>query len=497
MKSDKASKTLAQFALQARHDPLLFAEYAWPWGMKGTAFEDEDIRVWQSQVFDAIAKHLQNPETRYNVCRVAVASGHGIGKSAGMGMLSTWALACFDRPRILATANTEGQLRTKTSPEIGYWVRNSIYGHLFDIDALSIRLRDNPDQHRLDLTPWSENNTEAFQGLHAKGRLVMVLMDEASAIPPKIWEVVLGALTDDETVLLFVTFGNPTQPAGPFRDAFGKHRNKWKTWNIDSRTVEGTNKQALQEIVDTYGEDSDVARVRVRGLFPRTSTRAVVPEHLVDAAQGRHLRREQYDFAPTILTCDPAWTGDDELVIAKRQGLFFDILQVLPRNDNDMEIGTLLASLEVQHDADAVFIDQGFGTGIYSYGQTIGRDWRLIPFGSAASRPGFVNKRAEMYEDGVQWLRDGGALPPDQKLRDDLVGLETKPRNDGSVQILSKEEMRRAGLPSPDRADAWALSFAEPVAKRTIPLSQQVARRGPRIGATHGQQQTQYDPFSG
>lgn len=493
MNNHQRAETLARFAVRCKYDPLLFAEYAWPWGVPGTPLEDEDIRRWQAEVFDAIAQQLQNTETRFHVCRIAVASGHGIGKSAGMGMLSTWALSCYDRPRILLTANTENQLRTKTSPEIGQWVRSSIYGHLFDVDTLSIRLKENPEQHRVDLTPWSENNTEAFQGLHAKGRLVMVMMDEASGIPPKIWEVILGALTDDNTILLFIVFGNPTQAVGSFRDCFTKDRRFWKTWNIDSRTVEGTNKHALNEIVEKYGEDHDVTKYRVRGLFPSTSNRAMVPEYLIDQAMGRHLRKDQYDFAPTILTCDPAWTGEDDLVIAMRQGLMFKILEVIPRNDNDIEIGRKLANYEVQHNADAVFIDLGYGTGIYSYGQTIGRDWRLIGFGEEATRPGFRNKRAEMYSDGVEWLRAGGALPNDPKLRDDLLGVQTKPHHEGIVQLISKEDAKKEGLPSPDRADAWALSFAEPVMKRPVPISQVVAGRKPGPSGTS----KPYDPFEG
>lgn len=498
------SEVVARFCLKARYDPLLFAEHAWPWGVKGTPLENEDLRRWQAEVLDTMAQHLLNPETRHDVLQIAVASGHGIGKSAAIGMVSTWALSCFERPRILVTANTENQLRTKTSPEIGQWVSSSITGSLFDIDTLSVKLKSDPDQHRLDLTPWSESNTEAFQGLHAKGRLVMVIMDEGSAIPGKIWEVILGALTDDDTVLIWLVFGNPTQAVGSFRDCFTKDRNRWATWNIDSRKVEGTNKKALQAIIDKYGEDSDVARVRVRGLFPRTSSRQMVPEFLIDEAMGRHYRKDQYDFAPVILTCDPAWTGDDELVIGKRQGLVYEILEVMPKNDNDIAVGMKLASYEVQHNADAVFIDQGWGTGIWSYGQTIGRDWSLIAFGEGSPEKGFANLRAWMYQQGVEWLQAGGALPNDQKLRDDLAGIETRPRPDGTILLMSKEDMRKAGLASPDRADAWALSFARPVFKRAIPISEVVRRQalGQRAGQNVAGRGTSpgtgvYDPFTG
>lgn len=466
---------LARFSVEARYDPLLFAENAWDWGHGALA--NRDIRTWQAEVLDDIAQHLMNPDTRHLPLRVSISSGHGIGKSALWGMVSTWAMSCYRDPRIVITANTENQLRTKTSPEVAQWMRSSAYGDLFHIDTLKVALKEAPDQHRVDFTPWSETNPEAFQGLHAEGRIVVVIMDEASAIPPIIWETIIGALTDENTVLLWLVAGNPTQPVGAFRDTFRKHRHLWRNYVIDSRTVEGTNKAVLNQIIETYGEDSDVAKVRVRGLFPSQSSRQFIGEHLIDPAMGRHMHASQYDFAPVILTCDPAWTGDDELVIGKRQGLRFDLLEVLPRNDNDIEIGRKLAMYEVQHNADAVFIDFGYGTGIYSYGKTIGRDWRLIKFGDKASRPGFENKRCEMYDDMREWLEQGGAIPVDEKLREDLMGVQTKPRHDGVISLMSKEDMRKEGLPSPDRADALALSFAEPVVKRQRPITEEVAAR--------------------
>lgn len=420
--------------------------------------------------------------------------------SATMGIIATWALACFDRPRILLTANTESQLRTKTSPEIGFWVKQSAFGELFEVDTLSIKLATSPDQHRLDLTPWSVNNTEAFQGLHAAGRAVIVMMDEASAIPKSVWEVILGALTDEDTVLILIAFGNPTQATGEFRNCFTKDRHMWKSYHIDSRNVEGTNKKVLDQIIQKYGVDSDVAKVRVRGLFPSQSTRQFIPEHLVDTAMGKHLPKASYDFAPVILTCDPAWTGEDELVIAKRQGLYFEILETMPRNTNDIEVGRLLANLEVKHNADATFIDLGWGTGIYSYGKTIGRDWRLISFGGKSSKEGFANKRAEMYGDILDWLENGGTLPNDDKLREDLTSIQTKPRPDGTILLMSKEDMKSNQMASPDRGDALALSFAEPVVKRAVPISQTATRYGDPenrdISPRHTQQEV-FDPYAG
>ena len=43
---------------------------------------------------------------------------------------------------------------------------------------------------RIDMIPWSEANPEAFAGLHNKGKRIIVVFDEASAIADVIWETV-------------------------------------------------------------------------------------------------------------------------------------------------------------------------------------------------------------------------------------------------------------------------------------------------------------------
>ncbi len=96
-----------------------------------------------------------------------------------------------------------------------------------------------------------------------------------------------GALTDEGTVIVWVAFGNPTRNAGRFRECFRRYRHRWITRHIDSRSVEGTNKAYLQSIVDDAGgEDSDVAKYRVRGEFPSQSPMQFIGEADVEAARG-------------------------------------------------------------------------------------------------------------------------------------------------------------------------------------------------------------------
>lgn len=471
---------IIELAAECQADPLSWALAAYDWG-QGELEGIEGPRKWQRDVMGDIRDHLSNPETRFNPLMVAVASGHGIGKSAEIGMIVNWALSTADDCKVVITANTDTQLRTKTSPEVGKWTRLSLTADWFDVQTTSISSRDpkHSKSWRADFVPWSEHNTEAFAGLHNKGKRIVLIFDEASAISDKVWEVAEGALTDENTEIIWIAFGNPTRNIGRFRECFRRYKHRWIHRQIDSRTVEGTNKAQIQKWVEDYGEDSDFLKIRVRGMFPSASARQFISETDVSAAYDRPLARHQYSFAPKILTVDPAWEGDDELVIGMRQGLHFEILRTMPKNDNDVVVAKIIADLETEHDADAVFVDAGYGTGIVSAGQTMGRSWQLVWFAGKSGKLGCLNKRAEMWEEARDWLKAGGRIPDDPQLRDELQTPEIVPRLDGKTQIESKKEMKARGVASPNRADALVLSFAFPVQAKDklAPYRQQQERR--------------------
>lgn len=458
---------VVEAAALCRYDPLAWSRFAFDWGY-GELTGYRGARQWQTEAFADIAAHLKNPETRHMPMMLARASGHGIGKSAFIGMLVNWALSTCDDCKVVLTSNTDTQLRTKTAPEVGKWQRLSITREWFDVSATSIAVRDKSHAKtwRADFVPWSEHNTEAFAGLHNKGKRILLVFDEASAIADKVWEVAEGALTDEETEIIWVAFGNPTRNTGRFRECFRRYKHRWNHAQIDSRTVEGTNKAQIAKWAEDYGEESDFFKVRVRGMFPSMSARQFISEADVAAAYGRHVPESAYAFAPKIITVDPAWEGDDEFVIGFRQGLVFRILETFAKNDNDLIAAQKIARYEDELGADAVFIDAGFGTGIKSAGEGLGRFWTLVWFANKSDDAGCLNKRAEMWKAARDWLKDGGAIPDDPTLRDELQAPEIVPRADGKIQIESKKDMKARGVPSPNRADALVLSFAFPVLPR-------------------------------
>lgn len=484
---------IIELAASCEFDPLRWARVAWDWGV-GALERHAGPRSWQADVMTVIRDHLADPATRYQPLQIAVASGHGIGKSAGMGMISNWAMSCHADAKIVATANTDTQMRTKTSPEIGKWFKSSLTGHWFDVQATSIKSRSkaSQDSWRLDFVPWSEHNTEAFAGLHNEGRIILLLFDEASKIHDKVWEVAEGALTDEHTIIIWIVFGNPTRNSGRFRECFRRYGKRWITRQVDSRTVEGTNKAQIAKWEEDHGVDSDFFKIRVRGQFPMQSAKQFISAEDVDAAQKVHLRPGQYRFAPVIIGVDPAWTGEDNLEIYLRQGLYSKHLLTVPKNDNDVHVANIIARIEDEHQADAVFVDAGYGTGIVSAGLTMGRSWRLIWFSGKPIDPGYFNKRAEMWGQMKRWLKAGGAIDPkDQGLYDDLVGPETVPRLDGKILLESKEDMKERELPSPNKGDALALTFAEPVAKKQRDAAGRIAASAGTVGVV----ETDYNPL--
>lgn len=467
------------------HSPLGHAELVYPWG-QGVLSGVSGPRKWQREVLEAIGEHLTGSATRHRPCRIARASGHGIGKSALIAMVVKWALdTCVDT-RIILTANTESQLLTKTGPEIAKWANLSITSDWFTATAtaLSSTRKGHERSWRADLVTWSTSNTEAFAGLHNMGKRIVLVFDEASGINAKVWEVALGALTDADTEIIFLAFGNPTQSTGTFRGLFGKQRDLWNTAQIDSRNVEGTNKAYLDELVATYGLDSDLVRVRVLGQFPSASSMQFIERAVVSAARTRE-PAPALGTDPVIFGVDCARFGDDHSTLAIRCGR--DARSRPWKRWHHMDSMTLAGDIAVEAGRwkpDAIFVDAGnIGAAVIDrlrqllpdilvsevwFGSTRVREANWNAGGSGGTRIRVANKRAEMWTNMRHWL-ESGCIPDHQGLEDDLTGPEYGFDAEQAVMLEKKDHMKARGLASPDDGDALACTFAEPVQPRAVP----------------------------
>lgn len=457
------AKDIGKYSL----NPSGFMKYAFPWGTD--ILPAIGPRSWQTDINDSIGRHLSNPATRFHPFQVAVASGHGIGKSAEIGMLLVWAMSTCEDCKIIVTAGTGTQLSTKTAPEVQKWFRLAINSHWWDINATSIRVRDPLHQAnwRTDFITWSVQKPEAFAGMHNIGRRIVIVMDESSSVDDIIWEVIEGALTDEQTEIILIVFGNPTRNTGRFKECFGKSKHRWVTKQIDSRTVEGTNKEQIQKWIDDYGEDSDFVRIRVRGEFPRAGSSQFIPNDAVESC--RKYVAEGFAALPKILSVDVARFGDDQTVVGCRQGRKLNILARY-RGLDTVQVAERVIEFIESEKPDATVVDgDGIGGGVIDQLKHRNHGRNLHEF-HGGEKPNdsnvYFNRRAEVWGLMRDWLKAGAQIPDDPELESDLTGPQYyfSPKN--QIQIERKQDMKARGLASPDLADMLAMSFSVKVAPK-------------------------------
>lgn len=454
-------------------DPVGFVNYAFPWGSE--ILPALGPRKWQAEILGEIGSHLQNPQTRYQPLLLGVASGHGIGKTALIAMIINWAQSTCEDCKIVVTAGTGTQLSTKTVPEVQKWVRMAINSHWWEPNATSIRVKDPTHQQlwRTDFITWSKEKSEAFAGLHNYRKRIIIIFDEASAIDDIIWQVVEGVLSDEDTEIIFIAFGNPTRNSGAFYQAI-TGANRWRKRQIDSRTVEGTNKEVLDAQAKEWGEDSDRCRVRIRGEFPRGGSTQFISGELVARARKRVV--EGHTKMPIILGVDVARFGDDRSVIFKRQGRKAEIAgskaQGIFYGVDTQKLGGLVQEAIDREHPDAVVIDgDGIGGSVYDYLKARGYDRKTLLHefhgGSTPLDPHkYLNKRAEIWGDMRDWL-EGAQIPDEAEIETDLTGPDYGYHpSKGCLVLESKDDMKSRGVDSPDLGDALAMTFAVKIAPK-------------------------------
>lgn len=459
---------LALIAARCAKDPLKFVQIAFPWG-EGELAEHEGPDEWAIDVLTHIRDSLSTGATVEQAIQIAVASGHGVGKSALVAWIGLWSMSTMTDTKGVVTANTDNQLRTKTWPELAKWHRLCLFGHWFRFTATSLFSADPAHEKtwRLDAIPWSENNTEAFAGLHNQGKRILLVFDEASAIADRVWEVAEGALTDKDTEIVWCCFGNPTQSTGRFFQCFNRLKHRWWTRQVDSRTVRITNKDQIQKWIDDYGEDHDFVRVRVRGVFPSTSSVQFIGQAEVSAAASREYTDLEVRGYAKILAVDVARHGDDQSVFTRRKGT-----KVWPQRKlriaDTMKLAEAVA-LEIEEwNPDYVLIDAtGIGWGVVDRLNQLGYSKKVIAVQvgeTATDDRKYFNKRAECWGRMRDWLKDGGSIPYDPELEADLTGPQYGMDKNGRFQLEKKDDMKKRGLSSPDCGDSLGLTFAQVLA---------------------------------
>lgn len=464
-----------------RDDPLRYVREAFDW-RRGDLLEHDGPDVWQVDILEAVGGAIRSGASMQEALRVAVASGHGVGKSALVAWLILWAMSTRPHLNGVVTANTGTQLETKTWRELAVWHKRAINAHWFRWSATKFSQVDHPDTWFVAAIPWAKERSEAFAGQHAEH--VLVIYDEASAIDDVIWQVSEGAMTTAGA--MWFAFGNPTRNTGRFRECFGRFRHRWITRQVDSRTARMANKAQLKQWVDDYGEDSDFVRIRVRGVFPRAGSSQFIDADTIEAARTRAVDADH--GAPLVMGVDVARFGDDQSVIRFRKGR--DARSIPPqayRGIDTMALAGHVAHWAQRTNPAAVFVDgNGVGGGVVDRLRQLGVQVIEVQAGATArNESDYANKRAEMWGDLRDWLKGGGAVDDMHELLADLGGVEYGFDVRQRVQLERKDDMKKRGLASPDHGDALALTFAEPIMRQDV-------RAGVHLPATA---ESDYDIF--
>jgi len=465
-------------------DPLGYVMYIFPWDTE-TSIQIVELQspwkerynskfgpdIWACEFLEQFGEEIKkrgfDGRTAVAPIKFTTSSGHGIGKSALVAWLIKFILDTRPFSKGVVTANTGDQLKTKTWAELGKWNRLSLTFHLYDYNSgkgsMFLSRKGFKELWFATAQTCREENSEAFQGLHAANSTAFFIFDEASGIPEKIWEARAGGATDGEPMTF--DFGNPTRNDGMFyNNCIGKFKDRHIVRSIDSRSVQVTNSELIQEWLEDYGADSDFFKVKVRGIFPSQSSVQFINSEDVEWAQKREL--PEGEDAPLIIGVDVARYGDNNTVIYPRIGADARTWPYKSYNglDGMQVVGRIIEMIDtfkaVGKPCGAIFIDGGgVGGGPIDRLRELGYNPIEVQFGSRPTNSRYRAKGDEIWGRMRTGL-DKICLPRNNQIRDELTQRQYGFTDNGKIKLESKLDIKKRGGESPDIADALALTYA-------------------------------------
>lgn len=438
-------------ARKAVEDPVLFTQIML------------NQHIWSKQ--QEILRSLTNfPRTAVKAC-------HASGKTFIAAAAVLWWITFHKEAVAVTTAPTWTQVERLLWGEI----RGMVYKAKIAYPKPSATLLQlGPGRYATGL---STNEGVRFQGFH--GNVLMVL-DEAPGVRPEIYEAIEGIRAGGDVRVL--ALGNPIISSGPFYDAFGSNRGGWNpitisafdTPNLEGVTLEDLLRMSDKELDDNpcpylttrrwvlekyreWGPGHPLWDSRVLGNFPLQSEDALISLTCLEQAK---LRTE--GDGEVCAGLDVAGPGEDETVLCVRRGPRIVLLRAWAGRDPRGDV--LAALLPFKAQLKTVNVD-AVGIG-YFMAQHL-RDHKLpvteVNVGQAAKDPGkYSNLKAELYWNFRLRAMSGDlAGLADDKAIAQLSGIRYSHNSRGQIVMESKEDARKRGVKSPDRAEAVILAFAE------------------------------------
>lgn len=429
---------------------------------------------WQAKTLRAMARDPEvNPEGKR---RFAAKASKGVGKSTLEAWAIWWFLATRLHPKIVCTSISGDNLRDGLWTELSKWQAKSPFLQAaFTWNAERIASKDHPETWWCSARQWSKTADPSQQaltlaGIHSEN--VLIVADEVGGIPDGVVAAAEAGLATATDGILLIG-GNPTHLSGPLYRACTRERHLWWVIEIssdpdDSERASRVSIQWAREQIEKYGRDSPYVLVNVFGKFPPSQSNALLGVETVTAACRRTIAEHAYMYAPKVLGVDVARFGEDRTVLFPRQGL----LAMQPKVFRDLDTVDVAGQVSLaiaRWQPDAVFVDQtGIGAGVVDQLRRQHFDIIGVDFGSKSmtAEPRMANRRVEMWWKMADWVKSGGCLPDAEELVGELTAPTYRFDVSGRLVLESKDDIKSRGLPSPDLADALALTFAFPVQRR-------------------------------
>lgn len=219
------------------------------------------------------------------------------------------------------------------------------------------------------------------------------------------------------------------------------------------------------KILSDFGGDSSwfdqEYPATVAMAFRKASANSYIPLELVEDAM-RPQKIDQSENVPKIMGVDPAEYGDDDTAITIRIGRVVPWVKRFSKK-GPMEVVGIVSRIADEEQPDAINVDcTGIGSGIADRLIELGYPVNRVHFGEKALFDEiYLRRKDEMSGELKKWLQDlPCSLPNDEALKSDLTVSNYTYDSSRRLVIESKEKIRKRGLPSPDSADAVALTFA-------------------------------------
>ncbi len=209
---------------------------------------------------------------------------------------------------------------------------------------------------------------------------------------------------------------------------------------------------------------TDYSHIWLGQPLTKGATKLISPSDVRRAFSSQIL----YCDAPLVIGLDIARFGDDKTVFCFRKGRLCIKFEVLEKQDV-VSIANFCQGIIQDYTPVRIFLDiGGVGAGVYDILHSRGYHHivRAINFGSKAIlEERYVNRRAEMWDNARIWLTQELPvhIPPDEDFLEDICSANKKYDSRGRLLLESKEDIKKRLGRSPDKADAFVLTFAEPV----------------------------------